>query len=558
MRINHNIQALNAYANLSRNQFSTSKAMEKLSSGLRINRASDDAAGLAISEKMRGQIRGMNQAERNSLDGISLIQTAEGAMGEVHSMLQRMRELAVQAANGTNTESDRKAIQDEINQLTSEINRVGNATEYNTQVLLNGEKSGAITGTGQLMGGKNGSAATSASVTLGSDPNSITITSDAATSADADKIEVAIEKATDDNLTVTKDGNTIKIKLSSDSTKNTASAIQAELQKLGDSVAKWTVATGKGWDEIPSDTVLDPKRLSGHKAEIPGAAASNTLLVSYMPQEGDFIEIGNKKIGFYNSSLNSETGTDAEALKAFEDAGKTVDAVIDVAGMSASDRAEIAKKIAEKMNTLSDSNVTVSASGEKIKVTAKDKGIEGNKISTAFHSAKPTDITLQIGANHGQSFTFNIGDIRAQALGISSTNPDEVVTDLEGNPIKNASYVKVKNVTDGVSKETIEYAIDLSTPDKASAAITVFENAITKISSERSKLGAFQNRLEHTINNLTTISENLTSAESRIRDADMAKEMTEFTKLNIINQSATAMLAQANQLPQGILQLLKG
>ena len=158
MRINHNITALNAYRQLSVNNIGVNKSLEKLSSGMRINRAGDDAAGLAISEKMRGQIRGLNQAVRNAQDAISMIQTAEGALNEVHSILQRMRELAIQAGNDTNTDSDRAEIQKEINQLTSEINRIANTTEFNTQKLLNAT-SGTVTGPGS--GGGGGTDATS-------------------------------------------------------------------------------------------------------------------------------------------------------------------------------------------------------------------------------------------------------------------------------------------------------------------------------------------------------------------------------------------------------------
>lgn len=270
MRINHNISALNTYRQLSFNNTQTAKNLEKLSSGYRINRAGDDAAGLAISEKMRGQIRGLEMASKNAQDGISLIQTAEGALNETHAILQRMRELAVQGANDTNTSADRDEIQKEIDQLALEIDRIGNTTEFNTQKLL----SGGIT---------------------------------------------------------------------------------------------------------------------------------NTI--------------------------------------------------------------------------------------------------------------------FQIGANLSQTITIAINDMRSGALGV-----DALTVDTNAN---------------------------------ANSAITKIDAAISRVSSERSKLGAIQNRLEHTINNLGTAAENLTAAESRIRDVDMAKEMMEFTKSNILSQAAQAMLAQANQQPQGVLQLLR-
>ena len=271
MIINHNMNAMNAHRNMGMNTNQAGKSMEKLSSGLRINRAGDDAAGLAISEKMRGQIRGLDQASRNSQDGISLIQTAEGALNETHSILQRMRELSVQSSNDTNTDEDRARLQDEVAALTAEIDRIGDTTEFNTQKLLQGSYS----------------------------------------------------------------------------------------------------------------------------------------------------------------------------------AGKK----------------------------------------------------------------------LQIGANAGQTITINIGSMKTSALGVSG--------------------------------------LSISAQSSAEAAITTVDAAITKVSTQRSKLGAVQNRLEHTINNLNTSSENLTAAESRIRDVDMAKEMMNFSKNNILQQAAQSMLAQANQQPQGVLQLLR-
>ncbi|MCG3089597.1 flagellin [Sporosarcina cyprini] len=273
MRINHNIAALNTHRQLGANNTQASKNLEKLSSGLKINRAGDDAAGLAISEKMRGQIRGLDMASKNAQDGISLIQTAEGALNETHSILQRMRELAVQSANDTNTTSDRKELQKEVKQLTEEIDRIAKTTQFNTKTLMSGAFSGA------------------------------------------------------------------------------------------------------------------------------------------------------------------------------------------------------------------------------------------------------TKLTFHVGANAGQKVELNISRMTTSGLKVSG--------------------------------------ISISGQASADAAITTIQTAIDTVSAERSKLGAMQNRLEHTINNLGTSSENLTAAESRIRDVDMAKEMMEFTKNNILTQAAQAMLAQANQQPQGVLQLLR-
>ncbi|MES9736709.1 flagellin Hag [Peribacillus frigoritolerans] len=301
MIINHNISALNTHRQLSSATNAQSKSMEKLASGMRINRAGDDAAGLAISEKMRGQIRGLDQASRNSQDAISLIQTAEGALNETTDILQRMRELATQASTDTNTTNDRGEIQKEMDSLTSEINRIGNTTEFNTQKLLNGSKDTATAGTG---------------------------------------------------------------------------------------------------------------------------------------------------------------------------------------------------------------------------------------------------LQFQIGANENQSLTLEIKDMRASALGLTGTAGD-------------AGFTADDGVSDGTNSTASEAGLDVSSASTASAAITKIQTAIDKVSAERSKLGANQNRLEHTINNLGTSSENLSAAESRVRDTDMAKTMMEQTKNSILAQASQAMLAQANQQPQGVLQLLR-
>ncbi|WP_073249827.1 flagellin [Caloramator proteoclasticus] len=323
------MKACNKKRQLGMNTVNAGKSMEKLASGLRINRAGDDAAGLAISEKMRAQIRGLEQAGRNSQDAISLIQTAEGALNETHSILQRMRELAVQSANSTNTSADRNEIQRELNQLTSEINRIGNTTEFNTQKLLNGSQ----------------------------------------------------------------------------------------------------------------------------------------------------------------------------------------------------------------------------------KVSGTTGGIQ-----------------LQIGSNASQSITISINDMRSKALGLSgttasasaaltATTTDEgvVITSSEATETANAAFSSgaSNQLTDVSASGTPEYALDVTDYSKATAAIKVIDKAIERVSAERSKLGAYQNRLEHTIANLGTSAENLTAAESRIRDVDMAKEMMTFSKNNILAQAAQAMLAQANQQPQGVLQLLR-
>lgn len=398
MRINHNIAALNTYRQLNTANNAQSSSMEKLSSGLRINKAGDDAAGLAISEKMRGQIRGLDQASKNSQDGISLIQTAEGALNETHSILQRMRELATQAANDTNTTTDRGEIQKEMNQLTSEINRVGNTTEFNTQKLLNG-------------GSSAGTPGTPASGTATIDSKTVTVTGES-TATDI-TVKFAAGSATGGSTAAAWSGNVVTITMDEDVTAISASDLNTAL-----SSASGTVPTDGG-----------------------GISFSYT---------GDI-------------SAQSDFGTTS----------------ITVGGGSAP---------------------------------------SGGGAGAGFSA------DLQIGANQDQSFTININDMRSKALGVAG-----VGTDASGTSVNNAAYVDTTDakgnsnaLTDVSADGTPEYALDISSHDKASAAIKVIDNAIETVSSERSKLGAYQNRLDHTINNLNTSSENLTAAESRIRDVDYA------------------------------------
>lgn len=454
MRINHNIAALNTYRQLSSNNVMGNKSLEKLSSGMRVNRAGDDAAGLAISEKMRGQIRGLDQASRNAQDGISLIQTAEGALNETHSILQRMRELAVQAATDTNTADDRANIQAEIDQLASEVTRISTDTEFNTKKLLNGQMGKTYSTTANTLGPTNlritGSDVTTGTYTLkatagGTDTKTIT-TNTAATTFVAADITAAV----------------------------------------GTSYGNYSLAVARGAGATADLTLTGP---DGSTTTVSGAAI------------GSSVTMAGVTFDFGSHALDLAASTSGTIAFSLTNAGLE----IDLSGAKTVDTAAIASYAGETLNI----------GGFEFKMTW------GQAATNDVTTMNVTDhaVKFQIGANANQNTSLSVNDMSASALGVN--------------------------------------ALTVTTQAGANAAISTIDSAITSVSSERSKLGALQNKLEHTINNLGTSSENLSAAESRIRDVDMAKEMMEFTKNSILTQAATAMLAQANQQPQNVLSLLK-
>jgi flagellin len=396
MRINNNVMALNAHRQLGINQGGAAKSMEKLSSGFRINRAGDDAAGLAISEKMRGQIRGLKQASRNAQDGISLIQTAEGALDETHAILQRMRELATQSATDTNTEVDRGEIQKEIDQLAAEITRIADTTEFNTQTLM--------------------------------------------------------------------DGNF---------------------------AAKFHIGANAGQNVELKVNAMDSESLKVH---------------------GELYNTATAFTGFDGVEAYSRTGENVKIV---------------VATLGDKDAAAVGKTTAEVAGDATAWTITVTLAQEA-----------GDATNPGAVTATHRDVlkALQtVGGEAGIFFTTT------DTFSANAAATDTIAVD-------------VTNWTIDDSADTV--GINVSTQKMADAAITTINDALENVSAERSKLGAMQNRLEHTIANLGTSAENLQAAESRIRDLDMADEIMAFTKNNILQQAATAMLAQANMAPQSVLQLL--
>jgi flagellin len=408
VRINTNIAAVNTQRNLNSVQSSLAKSVERLSSGLRINRAGDDAAGLTISEKLRGQVKGLNQAVRNAQDGISMIQTAEGGLNESHAILQRMRELAVQGANETLTTQDRQAIGSELQSLTDEIDRIATDTEFNTKKLLTGGVSTKIATASEI--DATGSLASSNGSTY---------------SVDVTQAIASANGVNGQNYTFSGSGSSL-----------TLSA---------------TLANGQ--------TVAQTLTLAASQA----ANTSQTL---------DFSELGIK----LTLNANANAVTNANVIADFVTAG-------------------------------------------------------GNDTITIDPASKA--VSFQVGANQNQTVGVSINSAASDMIGtvdgVNTTSLKDAVADFK------ATY---------------------STAD-ANALIGSLDQAIKNVSDSRSNLGAVQNRLEHTIENLATSSENLQASESRIRDADMAAEMVGFTRSNILQQAGTSILAQANQLPQGVLSLLR-
>ena len=567
MRIQHNISALNTHRNLAFNNGQTSKALEKLSSGYKINRAGDDAAGLAISEKMRGQIRGLDMASKNAQDGISLIQTAEGALNETQAILQRMRELAVQAGNDTNTTDDRSQIQKEIDQLTSEINRIGNTTEFNTKKLVNGDLSDtAITKAATAGTAKEVDRATTQDLAIGINPTTWsdgTNNIDSPISSTAVKFTGKAENGLDWAAIDTTTAGDNEVKLAKDANGKLTVDIKA--------------TDGTNTLAVDADDVaFDGKNYTYNNhgvsftisAEDAGKIANGTSATVNLDNAGTTdltgasIDLAAKVQDFATNTVANPATEDKAELTNFKVDGDSANLINGVTNVKIDwDGTDLKVALTDGTNTISETSFSLAAAGTlsynsngiKFDLDLKDAeaGLSGDfkletgKVTvteggTAAETANQS-LKFQIGANENQAMTVSIGDMRASALGITGTG---------------TGFQTDKTVTDGTNAEAVESSLDLSTHDSAAAAITTLDAAINKVSTQRASLGAVQNRLEHTINNLGASSENLTAAESRIRDTDMAKEMMNFTKNNILTQAAQSMLAQANQQPQGVLQLL--
>lgn len=518
MRIQHNIAALNSHRQLGANNNAVSKNLEKLSSGYKINRAGDDAAGLAISEKMRAQIKGLETATKNANDGISLVQTAEGALTEVHSMLNRMVELATQSANGTyDNETDRANLQKEVESLKSEIDRIAESTNYNGINLLDGSMgSGTTGGTGKSTAAAGPIASGAIDFNVSSDNENITVkfatAAGAATGGTSNKSMAASWTGSELTITLTVDADAASGSFTQEDLDNAIKAASGAPEKA--SGLKITLnkeiatTTGTATGAVAGIAGASVTTTAAKQAKATGAAMTNTAGASTkVTVTADKAGANTSTITFTNDAASEGATTDAQNGN--------------VALNLAADKEYTASEI-NQMLSKGNAGMTVSFEGA-IKGSILSDGTNDVTLTLAGGAglAAGGGLKLQVGdtADSFNKVEVKVGNMNTTSLGIGS--------------------------------------ISVANQEDAAAAIEKIKSAINTVSGTRGDLGAIQNRLEHTINNLGVASENMTAAESRIRDVDMAKEMMDFTKNNILTQASQAMLAQANQLPQGVLQLLQ-
>ena len=514
MVVQHNMQAANANRMLNVTTSAQSKSTEKLSSGYRINRAADDAAGLTISEKMRKQIKGLDRASTNAQDGVSSVQTAEGALTEVHSMLQRMNELATQAANGTNSkDSDRQAIQDEIDQLTTEIDRVSETTKFNETYLLKGEagtktinmKAHDAGLKGTLTDNGDGSATfkmadlnTGDKVSIGG--KTYTIGGEAADTAKMiDDAKTALGTGTG-KASIKIGGNEFQIDKAGKVYDKDGVALYVESAKDATAAATFDAATS-------TFTTTETFKSTGTGTPITNNALSLENLKALAAVAGKTTTVNSKSVTVMTDDKNAAGGAVADGV---DDNDSTI-ITKNHAYELASKELLAANQIGDTKGSAKVENAGAQADGS-FKITTGQAEV-ANSLAFSLHVGADADMTNKI--------QVNIDAMDSASLGIKGLN----VKDASGN--------------------AATYAVD------------AISDAISKVSSQRSSLGAVQNRLEHTINNLDNVVENTTTAESRIRDTDMAEEMVNYSKNNILAQAGQSMLAQANQSNQGVLSLLQ-
>lgn len=545
MVVQHNISALNANNAMTKNVSGLSKSTEKLSTGYQINRAADNAAGLAISEKMRSQIRGLSQATNNANDAISLIQTAEGALQETEDILQRMRELSVQSANGTYTDEDRGQIQKEVEALKSEIDRISEATEYNEMKLLDGSLNGSK-GSNTDFGPRYGVFLSANTADGGQLTNNVSLEGSTLTSSIAGvtlDLQDTASGAGAENAEWSADGKTLTLNLVKGTTYTQSqiddlikNATQAKDETQTAPIPELGLQLKNGvftFTDVEAYTTKTGVRAASAETTLnmmmTGGAVSND-------KYADTIKFTANNYGEDTRSFTLKTDVAAgkewvERTEANNEGTGIKNGVFTIHIATKEYTEEDLEKLLAKSGldydiTLSDEQAApdgdkvLFAQTKDVELTIAMDGVTGAGLGADKSLGAGEGLTFQIGANgvEDQRLTVNIADMDATSLGVGG--------------------------------------LDISKQDDANDAINKIDEAIKTVSTQRAELGAVQNRLEHTVNNLTTTEENLTAAESQIRDTDMAKEMIKYTKSNILQQASQSMLAQANQQPQGVLQLL--
>ncbi len=501
MRINHNMSAIKANSNLRRTNSLLDRSMERLSSGYKINRAADNAAGLAITQTMRTQIAGLDQSSQNASDGISVIQTAEGALNEVSAIVQRMRELSVQASNGTNTTNDRAAIQAEINQLSDEIVRISTSTEFNTKTLLDG----------------------SSDHKSYSDHTSVSLISMSET--------VEIKEY---NMNVIQDGR--QAVLAGTSSVDTSDIGEDEAGELIVNGISIEIKAGQTMEEVYdnirdvcdsinvraffSDGMYDPEEDPDFAGYKPASVADGGCLTFVTKEYGSTASL---EVYCSNEDLRDRFGISSEGAKSWG-----IDAKVELGEGFRETATVTANGTVVTVRDVNQFEMQFEIIPGAAESSFTDAGLDGSEmeaepggdeyeVGITVLDAGPLD--LQVGANEGQTMSVAIPRVDVKSLGLQNVN--------------------------------------VCTQAGAESAITACDNAIVEVSSVRAKLGAYQNRLDHAIANLELTGENMTEAMSRIADTDMAKEMTQYTQQNVLSQAGVAMLSQANERPQNILSLLQ-
>lgn len=538
MVVQHNISAQNANEALRKNVSGLKKKTEKLSTGYKINRAADNAAGLAISEKMRSQVRGLTQASNNANDAISLIQTAEGGLQETEDIMQRMRELAVQSANGTYTDEDREQIQYEVDALKSEVDRISSSTEFNEMKLLDGSLDGG-TGNASVYGAKYGEQ-------IDVDTNNV-LFKGTTISANIEGVKVNFTSGASgeggENAAWDTAGMTLTINLVDGRTYSQSDidylvngASTSKSDQIQPPKVKIKLANGMTKSIPVTGTTTTSGTVAGERATAKGNL--NTFLVGGTSTSNtygfaDCIELVANNYGADDRiiTIATDVGLNEEYVETtladtdehtkdgaftLHIATGNVYTAEDIEKLLAKEGLDYSVKLTD--NAAPDGDTWFYANTSTSVTLPQNSG--GRGVGKDAMTFSGEGLTFQIGANgvEDQRLTVNVANMSAEALGISHAS--------------------------------------VATQDEANNSINLIDDAIKAVSTQRAKLGAVQNRLEHTVNSLNTANENLSAAESQIRDTDMAMEMTQYTKDNILQQASQSMLAQANQMPQGVLQLL--